>query len=82
MIADEIKFDKIVEDWFENGIKKSIQSAPNQFIANLDKLKKEYPEAEKLESLEIYLDPIKRVFMNAGLHQISDKLTNLKQHYF
>ena len=32
MIADEIKFDKIVEDWFENGIKKSIQSAPNQFV--------------------------------------------------
>lgn len=66
MIADEIKFDKIVEDWFENGIKKSIQSAPNQFIANLDKLKKEYPEAEKLESLEIYLDPNQESFHECG----------------
>lgn len=57
MIADEIKFDKIVEDWFENGVKKLIQSAPSQFMANLNMLKKEYPETDKLQSLEIYLDP-------------------------
>lgn len=82
MIVDEIKFNKIVEDWFENGIKKLIKSTPSQFIANLDKLKKEYPEAEKLESLEIYLDPNQESFHECGSTSDFRKIDKFKTTLF